>query len=273
MLIPIYYGKRHTFTLRGRRVAEIICPHCDHPFRLEDAIGASGKGFSILGLADERAKQTALAAAVANLASSLPDLSPAPCPNCQQFHPAMNGILRWLFWQKVLFGGMAVAVALAIGAMLIFLKMTVNERLTLAAVGALPLLFLVYRYRKDLKLAPVTLSSFTPTEGAPKLRIGIQFNGETEMHWHDIHPAELEGNAILQGARTVGRFGWTALMVIGGLFTFSGLVPCMLFIAVHVFKYRTTDKPPTLPMLLVYLLILIAGIGMLALGTNRRRSS
>ncbi|MCK6471087.1 MAG: hypothetical protein L6R28_05010 [Planctomycetes bacterium] len=240
---------------------------------MEDTVGATGSALNILGLTGQRADRAALAKAMSTLVDFLPSLSPVPCPKCRQFHPAMNAILRWLFWQRILFGAMAIAVALAIGAMLLFLKMSANDRLMLATVGALPLCFLVYRYRKDLKLAPVTLSAYQPEAGAPKLRIGIQFNDSPEMNWYSVDPNLLEGGARLPGSHFARRLIWTLVMVIGGLFTFSGLVPCMLFVAVHFFKYRTTDKPPTGPMLLVFLFVLFAGIGMLALGSAKRNRS
>lgn len=273
MLIPTHYGKRHYFTIRGQRVAEIICLNCSHPFRMEDAVGATGEGFSDLGLTDDRAKTVARMEAEEKFATSLPTLSPVPCPQCHQFHPAMNAILRWLFWQRVLFAGMAVCVALAIGAILIFANMSASDRGILAGAGALATGFLVYRYRKDLALAPVTLSSFTPAEGGPKLRIGIQMHGDTEMHWYDVNPHELEGDTVLPGMRAVGHFLWSCLMALGGILVFFGIgLTASFFVARHE-GYKIVGGPPPWSALWICVGILAAGIAMMWIGSAKRKSA
>ena len=183
MLIPIPYGKRFSFVAVAERCCEIRCPQCGVSFRMFDRVGAVGEGFSLLGLQDGKAADLARQEALKRLENEAQCLSPVPCPGCGAFHPAMNAIRRWLFWQRVLFGAMACVAASATAALLLFLRMDLQEKLVLLAAGAGALGFLAYRYWKDLRLCPVRLERSEGQADTPALRVGLRFHDAQDWLW------------------------------------------------------------------------------------------
>jgi hypothetical protein len=184
VIIPIYYGNRHTFIMHAERRAEVICPDCKHAFSLQDQVGAVGESFSILGLQSDKASANAEQAAIRRLASASAQLSPVPCPKCGSFHPAMKPILRWLLMQRILFAVMGLVVILAVGAMLLFLKVGMGERAALGGVGLVAVGFLAFRYVKDLRLCPVQVEDLPVVAQRPEMRVALRAPGG-EWNWLD----------------------------------------------------------------------------------------
>ena len=185
MLIPINYGKRFTFAVIAERRAELICSHCGSAFSLTDQVGAVGEGFSVLGLQNTKAEQSAHDRAMKNLETSALQLSPVPCPQCASFHPAMEAILKWILGQKIFFATMGLFAIAGISSIGIWLhkKMSAVEMTLLIGMGIAAVGFLAYRYWKDLRLCPVQVESLPKVDGRPACRIGLRFQSDQDWHW------------------------------------------------------------------------------------------
>jgi len=185
MFIPVSYGKVYEFSVTALRRAELICPHCGTAFALTDQVGAVGESFGILGLRNAKAADVAYARGLDALQSSAQRLSPALCPQCHQFHPAMQPLLDWLHRQRILFVALGLALTAGVAGLGIYLDLGTTPAALglLLLLGLPPMVLLVHRFYKDLRLHPVNVEPLPKEPGRPACRIGLRFHPDQDWHW------------------------------------------------------------------------------------------